>query len=226
VTALRLAHRGDARGGPENTVAAMHAALGGPACDGLEFDVRGSADGVAVILHDPRLGRVQGREAAASELTAAELAALGVPTLAEVLAAAGRMAFLDIEFKEVVPAALADIEDARGAGDAGPGSALHQAVVTSFHDDILRWLRDERPRWRRWLNADEAVTGALTARALELGCEAVSLGWRHLDAGAVAHLRAAGLEAATWTVVDAETYRRLEGLGVIAICAEGAALDG
>ncbi len=39
---LRLAHRGDHRRYPENTLAAFRAALALPGCDGLEFDVRGA----------------------------------------------------------------------------------------------------------------------------------------------------------------------------------------
>ena len=37
---------------------------------------------------------------------------------------------------------------------------------------------------------------------------------------------APGLNVAAWTVRDAETYRRIEGLGALAICAEADALDG
>ena len=40
---LRLAHRGDWRRAPENTLAAFLAALAVPGCDGLEFDVRAVA---------------------------------------------------------------------------------------------------------------------------------------------------------------------------------------
>ena len=58
---LRLAHRGDWRHAPENTIPALLAALQVPACGGLEFDVRLSADGVPVLLHDETLERVQRR---------------------------------------------------------------------------------------------------------------------------------------------------------------------
>jgi glycerophosphoryl diester phosphodiesterase len=37
---------------------------------------------------------------------------------------------------------------------------------------------------------------------------------------------AAGLEVAAWTVRRRPTYERLARLGVVAICVEGAALDG
>jgi glycerophosphoryl diester phosphodiesterase len=42
----------------------------------------------------------------------------------------------------------------------------------------------------------------------------------------MARARDAGLEVAAWTVRRRATYRRLERLGVVAICAEAAALDG
>ena len=57
---LLLAHRGDHRRAPENTLAAFAAALAHPGVDGLELDVRASADGVAVVIHDASLARVQG----------------------------------------------------------------------------------------------------------------------------------------------------------------------
>ena len=65
---LRLAHRGDWRHAPENTIPALLAALKVPACGGLEFDVRLSADGVPVLLHDETLARVQGRPEPVSEV--------------------------------------------------------------------------------------------------------------------------------------------------------------
>ena len=45
---LRLAHRGDHGTHPENTIAAFVAAMADPACDGVEFDVHLSRDGVPV----------------------------------------------------------------------------------------------------------------------------------------------------------------------------------
>jgi glycerophosphoryl diester phosphodiesterase len=56
---LRLAHRGDHRHEPENTIAAFVAALAVSGCDGLEVDVRLSRDGVPVVIHDESLARVQ-----------------------------------------------------------------------------------------------------------------------------------------------------------------------
>jgi glycerophosphoryl diester phosphodiesterase len=225
---LRLAHRGDWRIAPENSVGAMEAALRLPACDGLEFDVRGSADGVPVLLHDPTLERVQGIDARVTDLAGAELARYGIPTLAEVLTAIvpasgpggrDRLAFLDVELKgEPVPAVIDVLE-----ADRGP--SLDRTVVSSFEADTLRWLRGLRPTWPLWLNA-VGLSAPTLGIARAIGCAGVSVEWSSIDEAGMARARDAGLEVAAWTVREPDAYRRLEALGVIAVCAEAQALDG
>jgi glycerophosphoryl diester phosphodiesterase len=221
---LRLAHRGDWRDATENSLAAMLAAVGLAHCDGLEFDIRGSADGLAVVLHDETLERVQKIPAACVTLTAAELAEHGIPTLGDVLSAVGCDPFLDVELKERVDGAVAALELERGRTDDDGRPILRSAAVSSFQPSILEWLAGERPAWPRWLNAFD-LQPARIERAASLGCEAISVQYRAIDREAVARVRDAGLEFAAWTVRDAETYRRIEDLGAIAICAEAEALD-
>jgi glycerophosphoryl diester phosphodiesterase len=222
---LRLAHRGDWRAAPENSLAAMEAALGVPGCDGLEFDVRASKDGVAILLHDPSLRRVQGLDAAAAEMTAEECAALGISSLGEVLRRVGPEPFLDVELKERVPAAIDALDLERGRpGDDGR-SELRAAVVSSFDASILAWLGDARPSWPRWLNAID-LHSATVDLARALGCRAISVDWRRIDAPSISRARDAGLDVAAWTVRSKADYDRLVALGVIAICAEAEALDG
>ena len=216
--ALRLAHRGDWRVGPENSLAAMLAALGNPACDGLEFDVRGSREGTPILLHDETLERVQGRPESPGELPVEELAGAGIPTLAEVLSLAGPGAFLDVELKgEPVPAVIPVLEAARGPD-------LGRTVVSSFETETLEWLGGLRPGWPRWLNAMD-LGPATIAVASRLGCCGVSVEWPSIDEAAMTRARAAGLEVAAWTVRRRATAARLERLGVVALCVEGAALD-
>jgi glycerophosphoryl diester phosphodiesterase len=216
---LRLAHRGDWRHAIENTIEAFRAALAIPACDGLELDVRVSADGVPVVLHDPTLARVQGRLERVDEVRADALADLGVPTLEEVLQSAGRRAFLDIELK-VDPGPVAV-----GILAAGRGPELHRAVVSSFDRGALQGIGHRAPSWRRWLNSAVLDT-RVVADAVSLGCRGVSVDWRALDGPSISLARDAGLEVAAWTVRRRATFDRLARLGVVAICAEGAALDG
>ena len=196
-----------------------------PACDGLEFDVRGSSDGVPILLHDPSLLRVQGIDAVPSALTAAECAEHGISSLGGVLTAVGCDPFLDVELKEKVPAAIDVLELERGRVDEEGRPELRNAVVSSFDPGVLEWLADARPSWPRWLNA-HVLTDATIHVAARLGCTAVSARWQAIDDAAAARARDVGLEVAAWTVRDVETYLRLAALGVIAICAEAAALDG
>ena len=217
--ALRLAHRGDWRRAPENTIAAFLAALDVPGCDGLEFDVRASKDGVPVVIHDETLERVQGVAARVASLTAEELAAHGVPTLEEVLAAVPRRAFLDVELKG---------DPGRGAVDvltAGRGPGLERAVVSSFMPATLERVGRLAPSWPRWLNTRDLEPATIES-AVALECRGIAAQWRAIDPRSAGRVREAGLDLAAWTVRRRPTYARLERLGVIAICAEAAALDG
>lgn len=226
--ALRLAHRGDWRRAPENSLEAMRAALAVPACGGLEFDVRFSRDAVPVLLHDATLERVQRVPWSCADLTAAELERHGVPTLEAVLALAdgqaGRRArpFLDIELKERPNDGFVEVlERARGTADGG----LDRAVVSSFHPDALETLARLRPRWPRWGNTLD-LEPATIAIARALGCVGLSVQWRAITPERVARARAAEIEVAAWTVRRRPTFDRLARLGVSAICVEAAALDG
>ena len=216
---LRLAHRGDWRHAPENSLAAFAAALAVPACDGLEFDVRLSADGVLVTCHDDTLQRTHGRPDRVDALTADACEALGVPSLADVLRLAGRGPFLDIELKGDPGPRIVEVLA------AGRGPDLSNAVVSSFdavaHERVARLA----PSWPRWLNS-HTLGDADIATAIRLGCRGIAAQWRALDARSVASAQAAGLEVASWTVRRRPTFDRLERLGVVAVCVEGAALDG
>lgn len=215
---LRLAHRGDHRAVPENTLAAFAAALAVPGCGGLEFDVRASRGGAPIVLHDETLRRVQGRPERAAELTPDELAAFGIPTLEAALAMAPSPRFLDVELKEdVAAAAVSLIRAARG--DRPP-----DLVVSSFDPAVLEAVGRVAPGLGRWLNADdlEPTTIALAGR---LGCTGISAERRAVTMTGMARARAAGLVVAAWTVSDRAEADRLAALGVMALCVEGEALE-
>jgi glycerophosphoryl diester phosphodiesterase len=217
---LRLAHRGDWRVAPENTLPAFAAALRVPGCDGVEFDVQMCGDGVPVVLHDETLARVQRRPHRVDELAAAELAAVGVPTLAEALALFGADPFLDVELKgdDHGDATAAVLREARG--DEGP-----QTVISSFDPPSLAAMADRLPAWTRWLNAEDLAPATLSL-ALGLGCRGVSVLWGAITPDAARRAHDAGLDVAAWTVRRRATFNRLERLGVVACCVEAAALDG
>ncbi len=217
--AIRLAHRGDWRRAPENTLPALLAALAVPGCDGVEFDVRVAADGVPVLLHDATLARVQGRPESVGALSSTALGDLGVPTLEDVLATLPRGAFLDVELKGLHDRIVVEVLA------AGRGADLRRAVVSSFETETLERVGSLVPAWPRWLNADD-LEPATIATAVELGCRGVSVAWRAIDEPAMRRARAAEMDVAAWTVRRRPTYARLAALGVVAICVEAAALDG
>jgi glycerophosphoryl diester phosphodiesterase len=219
---LLLAHRGDHRAEVENSLGAFRAALALPGIGGLELDVRSSADGVAVVLHDATLLRVQRRRARASRLAAAELARHGIPTLAEVLAACPPPAMLDVELKEDLGTlALDPIRAARGR----PDGTVAGVVISSFNRAALATIRRLEPAWPCWLNTSW-LDGRAVRAALELGCTGIAAEWHRIDERRAERVRAAGLELAAWTVRDRGVRDRLAALGVAAACVEGPALPG
>jgi hypothetical protein len=72
---LVIVHRGAAAFAPENTLQAYASAMDHGA-DGVEVDVRRTADGVLVLFHDDTLERLTHGLGAVSEITARELLAL------------------------------------------------------------------------------------------------------------------------------------------------------
>ena len=76
---------------PENTFASFDRALA-DGCDGFEFDVRLTADGQAVVCHDPKVGPMEIARASAQQLP-------DLPRMGEVLERYQGTAFLDIELK-------------------------------------------------------------------------------------------------------------------------------
>lgn len=189
------------------------------ACDGVEFDVQRSADDVPILLHDDTLQRVQGRPERADQLTARALEDLGVPALADVLAALPRRAFLDVELKGDPGPGVVEVLA------AGRGPGLDRAVVSSFEPLALERVARKAPAWPRWLNSMD-LEPATIDRAVELGCVAIAVEWHAIDEGAVARVRAADLDLVAWTVRRRDTFARLARLGIVGACVEAGALDG
>jgi glycerophosphoryl diester phosphodiesterase len=212
-----LAHRGDHRAARENTLDAFAAALRIPGCDGIELDVRASRDGDPVVVHDQTLGRVFGSPYRVRDLTAAELTAAGVPSLAAVLALIGPVPFLDVDLKEDVgDAVVAAIQAARG-------TAPTPTVCSSFDPVVIARIRRIAPAMTVWLNATDLSPDTIDL-ARSLGCVAIAAERASVVAQGVAEAEAAGLRVAAWTVTDRAERRRVEAVGVVAVCVEGPAL--
>jgi glycerophosphoryl diester phosphodiesterase len=145
-----IAHRGASAEAPENTLPAFELAMAQGA-DAFELDVRASADGVPIVIHDPTLVRTTDRADYVGALSSAELRSadagarfspdggrtfpwrgrgIHIPTLAEVLRAFPSMPVL-IEAKEarVGGAVRRVLIEERAADRCVIASALEAAVV-------------------------------------------------------------------------------------------------
>ena len=104
-----FAHRGASAHAPENTLASFQLALEQNA-DAIELDVKLSADGHAVVIHDPTLDRTTGRHGRVKDLSLAELQSLDagsffsekyrgerIPTLEQVFEAVGKRTLINVE---------------------------------------------------------------------------------------------------------------------------------
>ena len=104
-----FAHRGASVHAPENTLAAFELALEHGA-DAIELDVKLSADGHAVVIHDTTVDRTTGAHGRVKDLSLAQLRALDagsfisaqfhgekIPMLEEVFEAVGRRTFINVE---------------------------------------------------------------------------------------------------------------------------------
>jgi glycerophosphoryl diester phosphodiesterase len=133
--ALRIGHRGAAGHAPENTLAAIQKgiALG---IDFAEIDVRRTADGVLVVLHDETVNRTTDGKGRVDRLSLQDVKKFDagngeqIPTLEEVLRITAGRAGLMLELK-VKGLAQQAVEAVRGAGFRDP------VIYASFlHDEL------------------------------------------------------------------------------------------
>ena len=216
-----LAHRGAP--GPsrsENTVAAVLAALADGA-DGVEVDLRLTADGVLAVCHDADLRRVAGRpeRVAGTSWEALRLAAepSGV-SLARVewvlAAAAGRRVVLELK---AAPHDPVPVLAERLAGLADAGLPL-DVVVSSFDAGLVREARAALPRTVRTalLGRPGCLALATLRRGVAAGHDEVHPHVSDLldDPRSVAEAHAAGVAVVTWTANGRRDLRRLADLRV------------
>ncbi len=212
-----LGHRGAPRVARENTLDALVRALGCGA-DGVEIDARLTADGVAVLSHDPALAPV----GPVAEATFAHLRRLApwVPTLEEALdACAGSLVNIELKALPWEPdfspdhrlvTTVATVLEDRGAGD--------QVLVSSFHLEALdriRALRPEAPT--AFLTLPGVPPLAAIALARERGHSALHPETRSLAGDTAARVveqaHANGIRVHVWTVNEPDEMRRLAELG-------------
>ncbi len=223
---LIVAHRGASHAAPENTLAAFRRAVEEGA-DGVELDVHLSADGIPVVIHNPRVDATTDGRGTVAEMSLQELRVLDaggyfaprfagerVPTLEEVLEAVGEHLLVNVELKdpgvrnwELVFAVVSVVERV---------GMTHRVWFSSFKPYLLyaaRALAPEIPRGLLYgpLSLISRLLGIITPYDA-LHPYAALVRERSVQR---AHRR--GLRVAVWTVDDVAAASRLARLGVDAI---------
>ena len=204
---LIIAHRGASADAPENTLAAFRLAITQGA-DGLECDLRMSADGEIVISHDDSLRRTHEHPMRIAELTAAALAASHVPTLAETLATVrGKLPLINLELKEPIPPdTLA----------ATIGARTDDIILSSFDTAIIQATRAALPHLPFWLLTRHGTNVAI-ADAQRLGCIGINVWHQTATPRFIAHAGRAGFTVSVWTLDDLRRAGILAGRGIAGI---------
>jgi len=230
-----VAHRGASAVEAENTLPAFERAIDAGA-DVVEFDVRVSADGVAVVMHDPDVGRTTDGRGLVAALGIGELRRLrvrtrdggttGVPTLEETLAVLSGRVGVDVEIKNVPgepdfdPDREAAVEATLRALDAAAFSG--PVLLSSFNPLSIARARS--------LAGDDVATGLLTTADVDAR---VAFGFARdqghawvlpfVDAVTTAgpafaeEVHAAGMRVGTWITDDPRVAVARFGEGVDAV---------
>jgi glycerophosphoryl diester phosphodiesterase len=224
-----IGHRGAAESAPENTLAGFRraAALG---VEWVEFDVRLSRDGEAILLHDDRLERTTTGRGDAAAMDFAEIRRLDagawfgpafqgerVPGLTETIALLGELRL----------GAVIELKPAPGAEAATGGrvaalvaehwpDTLPAPLLSSFKPEALAAARAAAPDLERALLV-AAVPPSWRQQVAALGCVALHADERRLVPEAVAELTGAGLAVFAYTVNAPERAAALVAAGVDAV---------
>ena len=151
-----IAHRGDHRQAPENSLAAFDAAIQG-GCDMVETDLRRCRDGI-VVWHDARVG---GRSIASmSRRDIRDVTGILPVRLDEVVERCRGAIGLNLELKEA--GLEAEVLEA-----VRPGFGRSQYLLSSFHAGVLRTVRGLAAGARTGLLSARGLAGLLRSRGLE-----------------------------------------------------------
>jgi glycerophosphoryl diester phosphodiesterase len=225
----RWAHRGAGKLAPENTLAAIrHGASLGYRM--FEFDVKLSADGTLILMHDPMVDRTTDGRGRVAGLSLGELSRLdaggwhsaahageGIPTLARVarwLRANACLANIEIKpcpGREAETGAAAALEARALWADAEVGPLL-----SSFSEVALAAAARAAPNLPRALLLDE-MPPDWADRAAALGCVAIDVNHHRLDAALIAEAHRLDLKVFSYTVNDPQRAALLFEWGLDAL---------
>lgn len=213
------AHRGSSREAPENTMAAIVAAVEDLA-DYAEIDVQLSSDGVVVLGHDANLKRVAGVNRSISSMTWEELQRLDVgvwfsnryegetvPALEDILEYCKGKIKLNIEIKSVgkdspLPEQV--------AGMIRANNMAEQCVITSTSLNYLRKVKQAMPE----LHTGYIISAAYGNFYSDEAVDFISIRSNFVDEALVKNAHEQGCAVHAWTVNKRSEMERMRMLGV------------
>jgi glycerophosphoryl diester phosphodiesterase len=225
---LVIAHRGDSKVAPENTLPAFVSAVKAGA-DLVELDYLHSADGVPVVIHDDDLDRTTdacarwgGEKITLASKNLAELRLLDagkwfdakfagtrIPTLDEALDAIGAGSITLIEHKAGDPATCINLVRQKGL--------LDRVVVQSFDWDYLEGCHKLAPSLTIAALGDKEFTPEKLDEIARTGARVVAWENKYTTASTIAAIHAKGYKAWVWTVDDPRRVEELVAAKIDAI---------
>lgn len=208
---LNFAHRGASGYYEENTMLAFGRAIE-MGCDGIETDVHLSKDGVLVLIHDATVDRTTTQTGYVEDYTFSQLAALGVPSLEQLIMLAKRCRIrLNIELKGG-RSWYEDIEE-KVIKLISKHKMIDQTIVSSFNHYAMVKCK---------VLCKELQTGLLYGEALYqpekycnyVGADAIHPNYIVLRKGVVEDAHRAGCKVNPYTVNDIEEMKWLVDIGV------------
>lgn len=212
---LIVAHRGDSAAYRENTLTAFRSAIDLGA-DRVELDVRTTADGVSIVLHDRTLLRVWGVDAIAGDLTWAQVAAIGYADL--------RIPRLLDALKLFVGTGVGVLVDVLTVADARAAWAVVEPLEAAGADLEVHWCGEPVAMAEIRRLSPGAIVYLATDTGTADGATLMSLRPTYLNMegtlaspSVVTEAHAMGLGVSVWTIDEPEAMRYFIGLGVDSI---------
>lgn len=201
---MNWAHRGASGHAPENTLPAFKKAIDMGA-DGIECDIRETADGGLVVFHDATTKRLTGKGERISNLTCSEIKKRDVggwfsntfsgetiPTLSEVLEIIPSPVLLNLEIKEASHKKIFELIQKH--------DLLDRTVLSSFDHPVLFKLREISPTLKIGYLVDREPWKKVFREAMALGAFSLNIPTNRVTPEVVYKAHTEGINVFAYTV--------------------------
>ena len=229
-----IAHRGNSCCAPACTIEAIRQAIE-LGVDMIELDVRGSRDGVPVIIHNSTVDETTDGTGAVSSMDLAQLKKLDagswkdkkytgerIPTLAEVLEYSRGKANLSLDLKDesIIPAMIEAVQKA---------NMIDEVVICGCHEPQSQKIWAIDPNFTVLLNTDSQLddlakkegksdfSREYIRRTRKGKLAALNVNFNFITPELIRHAHLHALPVWAWTVDEKEDMKRLIQMGVDAI---------